>query len=240
MSLQSLYLIPGSCRWAGGKGKLSFHRFMFHVFHLACCHPALVVSTLWGRFRLTFPFECPVEPHIEKTSVSSLIRMPCSLCQKTNQHHPRVCILCHWSVPWASTTPFKACARVVQPGIRCAVETRHLWVSLSLWRRMRRTGRRHTLCWGVCSTAGSEGRLKTDASGLENTHTHTHTHDGRAPGSPRTRASDLSGEREMRGWCEESRWGICGQGDCQCLFRPFLLFSVVSRFYTLYWWPEKN
>ena len=41
---------------------------------------------------------------------------------------------------------------------------------------MRRTGRRHTLCWGVCSTAGSEGRLKTDASGLENTHTHTHTH----------------------------------------------------------------
>ena len=53
------------------------------------------------------------------------------------------------------------------------------------------------LVWGVCSTAGSEGRLKMDASGLENTH--THTHEGRAPGSPRMRASDLSGEREVRG-----------------------------------------
>ena len=30
------------------------------------------------------------------------------------------------------------------------------------------------LVGGVCSTAGSEGRLKMDASGLENTHTHTH------------------------------------------------------------------
>ena len=165
---------PGSCRWAGGEGKLSFHRFVFHLFHLACCHPALVVSTLWGRFRLTFPLECPIEPHIEKTSVSSLIRMPCSLCQKTNQHHPQVCILCHRFVPRASTTLFKACAPVVQPGIRCAVEMCHLWVSLSLWRHMRRAGRRHTLCGGSAPQLDLKGGWKWTLL-VWRTHTHTHT-----------------------------------------------------------------
>ena len=232
---------------------------MFHPSHLACRHPAFFVSTLSGRSRLSFPSECPIEPHIEKTSSLPSLGFHIHFVKRPTSLVPRSVFSAIGLFPRASTTLSKACARVIQPGIRCAVETCHLWAGQSLWRRLR-TQRRHTRVGGLLHSwiwwEGENGGFLF--GGHTHTHTHTHTH-------VRAEPQDLlqsgfrpqwweGNDRMMWGESMEHLWAVrlpVPFSSFFTLFRSFQVFHTLlmarekpnkesQDLGTLAWWSQRT